>query len=1105
MSKVDTDTPSVQTMRSININLDMDHPDRLVGYIPTRKSVALSEEVLKGIVSANSTKAFAVAAPYGSGKSSAGLLWCQLVEKTAKDLAPIKGILETLKSSKESGATFSEILKRKKKGLAVPLEGFSGSISEMILKGMAASLKRTGQIDLAGDVGKFPKSIKGLFEAFDFLSLEGRDSNSSIVIVWDEFGKVLEHAAAVGDAKILFEVQTLAEYVNRTSKKFPVVLALLLHQSFARYASNLPAYVRTEWAKIEGRFKQINYIEDSKEIYELISQVIARGVGSPNTDRPLFKRLAKQCHAINIFKDFDLATLEEVLWSAAPLTPIALYLLPRISARVAQNERTLFSFLCSDETNSAKTVDSEWITPEKVYDFFSDLMRVDTSVGGTHRQWVETNLAINKSETEDLHPLLKNLATIKIGTGQSPLVANEQTLALAVADPSKEMLAKIKSDLQELQEKKIVFYRRLNNEYSIWQGSDVDIRSAVGELKARFDQSLDLKAFLSSEYIAPFRYPQRHNDTNAVRRYFDGRYMSIEDLAMVSKWGGEFEADSSIRDGRINYVLAETKEELAKIKKMAKAVDDARIVFAVPRQPLAIRDIISELKAYHQLLADPEFAGQDPVIDQELRQLADEVEVFLKKQIDNVLTPSPDGPLFVAAGEIHKDIHSMGGLKRFLSTICDDYYELTPRFNNEMVNKAEPSAQIVNARKKLIRAILADYGQENFGLDGYGPEVSIFRAIFLKTGIYRQNDAGEWGFAEPRIIRDQAIREIWLKFVNFWSKPDELDKDPELHMKELKAAPYGMREGLFSVLFAAAYKYSHAEMNILEDGVYVAEVKAETFERILRNPAAMQISVPPLNEEYRTYLNQVIETFAPDKVNTRADRIRLATAGIMRWVGNLPKVARERDMVSNEVNDFIQIITRAKDPSKLHKVDLLEASGVASHGQLVDWLKRIKTDVENVEVSMIQTCKESILRTVGSTGEGNLQLVLTQWIEMLPGDVSSYKNDSIMSGFLTRSVEKYANENLLIRSLAELFAGRPLSFWDKHSLAKFEASLHSAVKSVEDMADQIDLESVNAGGEEISVPWTERRLTNQLKALDAKLGRQKTMALISNILERIDA
>ena len=62
----------------------------------------------------------------------------------------------------------------------------------------------------------------------------------------------------------------------------------------------------------------------------------------------------------------------------------------------------------------------------------------------------------------------------------------------------------------------------------------------------------------------------------------------------------------------------------------------------------------------------------------------------------------------------------------------------TPIIQNELINRRKISGAVTTARKKLIQAMLENGDQENLGITGYPPEMSIYRSLLWNTGIHRE-------------------------------------------------------------------------------------------------------------------------------------------------------------------------------------------------------------------------------------------------------------------------------------------------------------------------------------------------------------------------------
>ena len=76
-----------------------------------------------------------------------------------------------------------------------------------------------------------------------------------LVVIVDEFGKVLEHAAKNNPEKELYFLQKLCEVVNNPQRH--ILLLTTLHQNFSAYAKGMTEEQVNEWTKVKGRFKEI--------------------------------------------------------------------------------------------------------------------------------------------------------------------------------------------------------------------------------------------------------------------------------------------------------------------------------------------------------------------------------------------------------------------------------------------------------------------------------------------------------------------------------------------------------------------------------------------------------------------------------------------------------------------------------------------------------------------------------------------------------------------------------------------------------------------------------------------------------------------------------
>ena len=186
-----------------------------------------------------------------------------------------------------------------------------------------------------------------------------------LLIVIDEFGKVLEHAAKNNPEKELYFLQKLSELVNVPTRQ--MMLLTTLHQNFGAYAKGLTEAQANEWTKVKGRFKEITFVEPVEQLLYLASaQLQATKEFMPDDSIVTLYELAKETRYVS--KDFPLETAIQLY----PLDLFSAYTITTAIQRYGQNERSLFTFLAAKGTNSISEFEpAEHLTYnlQKVYDY----------------------------------------------------------------------------------------------------------------------------------------------------------------------------------------------------------------------------------------------------------------------------------------------------------------------------------------------------------------------------------------------------------------------------------------------------------------------------------------------------------------------------------------------------------------------------------------------------------------------------------------------------------------------------------------------------------------------------------------------------------------
>ena len=264
----------------------------------------------------------------------------------------------------------------------------------------------------------------------------------------------------------------IAEWSVR-AKNPSVSFTLLLHQNLQAYAESLNRAAQNEWRKIEGRFEYINFVEDSKELYELLADVIAERSNKKPSSRDLIA-LSKVICELGWFDNINSQDVaKDLVAKAWPLSAGALQVLPKLASRVGQNERSLFSFIESVDLQQS-------VGMNEVYDAFSASIRADVGVGGLHRKWVEVESARHKCESDLENEIIAAAFLLQIGQSGERKQLTRKTLELAVRSKGYSQ-TEVKVGIEDLILRKLLLHRKLNDDISVWHGADIDVSAKVDE------------------------------------------------------------------------------------------------------------------------------------------------------------------------------------------------------------------------------------------------------------------------------------------------------------------------------------------------------------------------------------------------------------------------------------------------------------------------------------------------------------------------------------------------------------------------------------------------------------------------------------------------
>ena len=1017
-------------LRSVSLRDDLAEPVRLAHYRPTRRSLPVTRAVLEG-------GATMVIAAYGSGKSLAAGIGALCIENDSGTYGTLNPVLRRLQRVDPS--LHAMVQKRRRSGRRGQVAVLTGYVRDAA----AGLAKATGLQDR-------PQGLTGVLKHLE------RQRCDHLAIIWDEFGRHLEGLAAEGRARDLHALQQIAEWTARATKP-PVTLVLLMHQSLLAYASSLNQTSRNEWRKVEGRFHHIRFVEDSQELYKLIADVVREGrVKEPASARKrALHRVAEKAVLAKWFDGIeDAAHVAELLVGAYPLTAAALQALPRVVARVGQNERSLLTFI--EESKLESTIGTS-----EVYSAFSGAMRADVGLGGMYRRWLETENALSRSDNAAEREALTAACLLQLGTNGERRRLSRRALELAVASRGGRSRAAA-GTVDALLSRKLLIHRRTNDDVSIWHGTDVDMAGRIRDERNRRAENFDAVEFLQENHPAPVVRPFRHNGERGTTRYLTGHYVSAKTVLATRTCAAMLPPSGEW--GRVYYVLAESAEDLNAahmcIEKLWAGVE-APVVFAIPSEPVPASDAGLEVAALTALRSDDLLLGEDPLVSQEIDELLAIAHRQLELVLHRLITDRPAGTTWMYGGKVLEVTPDRpAGIAT--SELMDAWYPLTPRIRNDQMMRNRLSRQMQTAQVRVILRIM-EHGHEarlRYPPDDTSAEASVYRTVLEHTGIHRSIDE-QGRFAEPDELKDPGLRAAWGEIERFFREPRLLPKPLREIVDVLRSRPIGLPLGVVPILVMSGYRAFARTVSLRTDGAYVPDVLGFETSRMFDEPERHTVTVYEASDATTSYLREIAYAFAHVKPRADQELVHFACDAVAQWMGSVPEGGRRTRRLSEAAQRLMKLIHGSADPAEMILSELPAAFGQRSNGQAygktIRTVQRVRDEIDGLVKGYTEVAGEIIATTLAVENEGDSLARVQSWIRCLDVENLLVRTDLRITD---KAVLRTARDTLngryspqsLSRTLSSILLQRGIDQWQDTTVEQFRLLLRECRQRIEDTA-----------------------------------------------------
>lgn len=959
-------------------------------------------------------------------------------------------------------------------------------------------LKLVGSYDSLQEI--LSSELKSSLESKSIFKALSKNSKPLVILI-DEFGKFIEYAVRNEPEKEIYFLQQLAEYI--ADPKNSCVLITTLHQSFDAYSSSfLSASERNEWRKVKGRFKDLTFNEPVEQLLYLAATDIDNETNANKKYVAQIKHLQEQHNIVKSDPDF-ISEIGNSLW---PLDLFSSYLLAVGLQRYGQNERSLFTFLASDLDDNR----TEVLQIPEIYDYlhheFYSFLRSQSNFDSNGWKSISTGLdktEILAKESVDLaQDIIKIIGLVTIlGHKGASLDKNFLIGYLSQTNEKKS----IQNVITELEKRKIILFTKFNNSYRIIEGTDVDFASELKEADKEVNDEFDVVSKLSEHFSFTAINAKAVTYKFGTPRFFE--YVISENPINKTPEGQI--------DGFINLVFNSKLDTKAIAN---HSTDHEETLFGLFNNAHNIKELLIDIERTMKAKARNH---DDKVAREVFEDILSKQKRLLQREVKEALFTNQVS--WIHKGKI-LSITSNKELNRVTSNICEQVYDSTPVFKNELINRFVLQGGTA-AKKPYFKHLVQNYYKTDLGFseDSFKPEKTIYLSLLKNTGIH--DLSSELSFSPPH----DSFAALWDVSEAFLeSAKKERKKLTDLFIL-LQKKPFKLTPG-FIDFWIPTYLFIRRNDFALfskEEG-YQPELTDSHLHFFTRDPSTYEIKTFDVQGIKLDLYNKYRELLQlKDETEVGNQSMIESLKPFMVFYHHLNHYAKTTNRITVEARALRQSIEKAKDPEKL----FFEQFPKAMHVSLKDLLKNQKefdTYIHKIREAIrdLQSCFDQLLdRIEGFLCEEILHSKELSFIEYKQKVVDQFmvlKEHMLtptQSALLVRLRSPLEDRNSWLNSICQVVIGKSLdTIADKEEAILKEklmtafkelknlSVLSKATASSEESMIKVDITSLEEGTKEtiVRLPQSvDDQVLDTMNTIKKALGKKKEINtfILANLLK----
>ncbi|MCE5327910.1 MAG: hypothetical protein LLG01_16000 [Planctomycetaceae bacterium] len=1046
-------------LRSVNLEKDSAN-DNSNGYIVTPTARQVLQQLTEGLEKRSPHRSWTITGPYGAGKSAFGVfasrLFCDYSHSARSALHKLEEVdplrarrLSSFRACRNGDKLLFPVLltARRAPACVCLLEAVLAACSRLGKRGTDQITTKASALIKAAQKGLSVDSRQVVACIADLSALVSRRGHKGVLLVIDELGKLFEFAAHAPQKGDVFVLQELAEYASRSGDT-PLLVLGILHQSFEEYGRYLDSVSRTEWSKIQGRFQDVAFLEPPEQVLRMIAAAIKWKSGDiPPHIRSAATRQAEHAVAAGICPpSMRRSEFLDICIRAYPFHPSTLVALPHLFHRFAQNERSLFSYLGSHEPKGFQDFlrahgrgqkEPSFLRLPNLFDYFTANFGAGLFRQPHAKRWLEAEDVLERVDglTDLDTSLVKAIGVLGALGTFSHLGATKAAIVASIAENGS---PEVENRLHALSQKSVITFRKFNETYRIWEGSDVDVEERIGEGHRKTRATLQLADAIQRYLPARPIVARRHSFETGILRYFEVRY--IDEPGNLQQQA----ARSTDSSGLILVCMSPSGKHFDEFQEYAAKGDGAKmdVLFALPQKIGEIRSTLGELAALQWAWDNTPELRDDRVARRELAMRITDTRQLLMKGLGRLLDPrdEPEGCLclWYYRGKKHA-VRRTTDVTQLLSDVCEQLYPKSPRIRNELIARRVLSSAAAAARRNLIDLMFSSAGLELLGLQGYPPERSMYESVLKATGLHRRGADGAWRFCSPSAKDPGNLKPTWerLSEIVFGAQP--CPTSVREVFQAIALPPFGLPDGLHPVLLSAFMAVHENEVTLYREGTFVPEPSINDFEVLMKRPELYAIGGCRITGARSAVVERIANALGTPPATVAVVR------GLFRMVKSFPEFATSTMSLSPATLSLRTAFANAKSPEKFLFVEVPESLDLAAFGvekprqgqteAFFDALNCSLQEWSRCTHVMIDKARDTLLETCG------LPAGMSSWprLRELAGSMEAGLTNPVLLPFVRRIVQATADQTG-VESVLAFVANRPPQMWTDSDAERFPSS-----------------------------------------------------------------